>query len=175
MSALIGIKNPAEYYEMDNSVIVEKPAILNPVSSRWNLSRGNPAVDVKSGVSSPGYSMIPEKFYHPNPGRNALGLVGGNEVSISAGNLVDVESELCGITRSLSRVPAKNYRPSCLLGDNKCPSYPETFRFTERSSGKERIIPTKPSHLPTMQMFSYPGIPSPKPLVQQVYGTDWRL
>ena len=176
MSALIGIKNPADYSEMDTSVIVEKPAILNPVSSRWNLSRGKPAIDIQhTGIRSPGYSMIPDKFSHPNPGRNALGLVGGNEVSLSSGNLVDIESEIYGITRSYTHVPAKKYHPSCILGDNKCPSFPDSFHFTERSSGKERTISTKPLHLRTMQMFSYPGVPAPKPLVQNVYAAPWRF
>lgn len=174
MSALIGIKNPTEYSEMDTSVIVETPAILNPISSRWNPSRGKPAATA-TATRSPGYSMIPDKFSHPHPGRNALGLVGGNEVSLSSGNLVDIESEIYGITRSKTHVPAKQYRPSCLLGDNKCPSYPESFRFTERSSGKERTISTKPLHLRTIQMFSYPGVPAPKPLVQNVYAAPWRF
>ena len=26
-----------------------------------------------------GYTQIPQKYYHPNAGRNALGLIGGNE------------------------------------------------------------------------------------------------
>ena len=58
-------------------------------------------------VIAGGYTVIPTKFYHPNASRNALGLVGGNEVSLPSGNLVDVESELRGITRDLSKAPAK--------------------------------------------------------------------
>jgi len=176
MATLIGIKNPSEYSELDNSAIQEKPAILNPVSARWYPSRGDTKVSVKEAeVRSPGYSMIPQKFNHPNPGRNALGIVGGNEVSLSSGNIVDTESELYGITRNISRTPAKQYIPSCPLGDNKCPSWPKSFHFKERATGIDRTISTKPQHLPTIQMFGYPGIPAPKPLSTQVYAAPWRF
>lgn len=160
-----------DYSEFHTSFAVEAPAILNPRSQRWHPSRGEPSVE---RIESPGYTMISQTFSHPNPGRNALGLVGGNEVSLPAGNIVDVESELYGITRSLTHVPAKQYRPSCPLGDNKCPSWPNSFQFKERSTGKERTISMKPMHLQTTQMFSYPGVPAPKPLVQQIYA-PWRF
>jgi len=141
-----------------------------------------------------GYTQIPQKYYHPNASRHALGLVGGNEVSISTGNLVDVESDLRGTTRDLSNVPAKKYQPSCPLGsdvplngrgpvpanrvapiESACPSWPKQLVFTERATGKVRTVAMEPRHLPTKQMFSYPGVPAPEPLVQEVYGYPWRF
>ena len=77
--------------------------------------------------TAPGYTMIPQKFYHPNAGRKALGLVGGNEVSVPAGNLVDVESDLFGHTRDLSKVPSRNYQ---------APQGKRDIVFTERSTGR---------------------------------------
>ena len=137
-----------------------------------------------------GYTQIPQKYYHPNAGRNALGLFGGNEVSMATGNLVDVESDLFNRTRDLSRDPKRQYQPSCPLGSvssvvngstlapvnqSACPPWPKQLVFTERSNGKVRTVATEPRHLPTIQMVSYPGVPAPEPLIQDVYGAPWRF
>jgi hypothetical protein len=147
---------------------------------------------------SGGYTQIPQKYYNPNAARNALGLVGGNEVSVASGNIVDLESDLYGITRDLSRVPGRRYQPYCPLGselasvptssgpaatsatmgplyDTSCPAWPKQLVFTERSTGKVRTVNTAPRHLPTIQVISYPGVPAPDPLVQDVYGAPWRF
>jgi hypothetical protein len=139
-----------------------------------------------------GYTLIPQKYYHPNVARNALGLVGGNEVSLVSGNLVDLESDLRGVTRDISRCPAKKYAPSCALGGvaeaaapsgsspigavaGICPSWPNQLVFQERSTGRVVTVNTTPRHLPTTQYASYPGVPAPEPLTQQVYGAPWRF
>ena len=151
---------------------------------------------------SGGYLQIPTKFYNPNAARNALGLFGGNEVSVASGNIVDLESDLKGITRDLSRVPGRHYQPYCPLGSDLaavptssttssgpaaatatmaplyhtgCPPWPKQLVFTERSTGKVRTVNTEPRHLPTIQVISYPGVPAPDPLVQTVYGSAWRF
>jgi hypothetical protein len=140
-----------------------------------------------SDVIAGGYSMIPQKFYHPNAGRHALGLVGGNDVSLITGNMVDLESDLRNITRDLSKAPAKQYQPSCALGvstsdptplaafSGGCPAWPKQLVFQERATGKVRTVDTAPRHLPTIQMMSYPGVPRPEPFVQDVYGSPWRF
>jgi hypothetical protein len=135
-----------------------------------------------------GYTQIPQKYYHPNASRNALGLFGGNEVSQASGNLVDIESDLMGTTRDLSAAPSRKYQPSSVLGSLgsvgslgcdlaplKGDSRPSPIVFTERSTGKVKTVSTQPRHLPTTQMFSYPGVPAPEPLVQEVYGYPWRF
>jgi len=138
-------------------------------------------------VIAGGYTMIPQKFYHPNAGRNALGLVGGNEVSLITGNMVDLESDLRNLTRDLSKAPSKQYQPSCALGVSSmdpsplaavgggCPAWPKQLVFQERATGKVRTIDTAPRHLPTVQMMSYPGVPRPEPFIQDVYGSPWRF
>ena len=151
-----------------------------------------------------GYTVIPQKYYNPNAARNALGLVGGNEVSIASGNLVDLESDLYGITRTASKAPAKQYQPSCPLGGaaakpatlapvngvgpisvngvgplsglgSSCPSWPKQIVFAERATGNVVTVDTTPRHLPTMQYVSYPGVPAPEPLKVEVYGAPWRF
>lgn len=137
-----------------------------------------------------GYMLIPEKFYHPAISRNALGLVGGNEVSVISGNMVDLESDLFGITRDLSRCPSRKYYPSCALGAGKapmtsegpspiggtgCASWPNQLVFQERGTGQVVTVDTSPRHLPTIQYRSYPGVPAPTPFTQDVYGVPWRF
>lgn len=137
------------------------------------------------------YTMIPQKYYHPNVSRNALGLVGGNDVSLISGNLVDLESDLWGVTRTLSRCSSKKYQPTCALGGGKaamsgpagpsplsgtgCPSWPGAIVFQERATGAVVTVNTSPRHLPTTQYVSYPGVPAPEPMVQEVYGAPWRF
>ena len=141
-----------------------------------------------SDVIAGGYTAIPQKFYHPSAARNALGLVGGNDVTLASGNMVDLESDLRNITRDLSRCPSRKYQPSCPLGSNEkagesfapatgstCPSWPRKITFTERPTGRMVTVNTEPRHLPTMQMVSYPGVPAPDPFVQEVYGAPWRF
>lgn len=128
--------------------------------------------DRLSDVTMGGYRIIPEKFYHPNAGRNALGLVGGNEVSVVKGNLIDMESDLFGITRDLSRFPPKKYQPILPEGA----AWPTTdLMFKERETEKPRQIAMAPRHLPTIQMNSYPGVPKPKAIRQEVFGAPWRF
>jgi hypothetical protein len=140
-----------------------------------------------------GYTEITQKYFHPNASRNALGLVGGNEVSQASGNLVDIESDLRGTTRDLSNAPSRKYQPSCLLGSGQplegrgpvpanmiapiepAVCQPKQLVFTERSTGRVRTVATEPRHLPTTQYASYPGVPTPDPLVQNVYGAPWRF
>lgn len=131
-----------------------------------------------SDVIMGGYTLLPSKFYHASASRHALGLVGGNEVSVASGNLVDLESDLRGITRDLSHAPAKQYKPECAgtAGSNvSCPPWPRQVVFNERATGKARVVSTAPRHLPTHQMFAYPGVPAPEPFKQEVYGAPWRF
>jgi hypothetical protein len=129
----------------------------------------NRAVNTISG----GYTMIPQKFYHPNASRNSLGLVGGNEVSQASGNLVDIESELHGTTRPLSKAPSRNYQPTC--ANPTIDPCTKPLHFTEWATGRLVTISTAPRHLPTTQLFSYPGVPKPEPFIQDVYGSPWRF
>ena len=144
-----------------------------------------------SDVIAGGYTQISQKYFHPVGARNALGLVGGNEVSMITGNLVDLESDLRGVTRDLSRAPTRKYQPACALGSagkdpapvnslspftgGPCAPYPKRIVFTERGTGRVVTVNTTPRHLPTTQHVSYPGVPAPEPLVQEVHGAPWRF
>lgn len=63
------------------------------------------------------YLFYGGKYYHNNPCRIGFGVVGGNNVSLYTGNLVNLESDLRGITRPLSLCNKHGYNPYC-----GCPS-----------------------------------------------------
>jgi len=61
------------------------------------------------------YMMYPGKYYHNDPAMITRGIVGGNNVSLFSGNLVDLESDLRGQTRAASDCSSKKYQPQCMF------------------------------------------------------------
>ena len=59
------------------------------------------------------YVLNPIKYENYGKCRMELGLVGGTAVSQIKGNLVDLENDLRGTTRSASLCPSKHYVPNC--------------------------------------------------------------
>jgi len=107
------------------------------------------------------YTQMPVKFENPSQQRNALGLVGGSEVSVIAGSLVDLESDLYGRTRAASKCIPRQYIPACPLGGNGCPDQPPSFSFLDKATGAKTTVDTTPKHLPTGQFVTYPGVKFP--------------
>lgn len=64
------------------------------------------------------YTVDTNKYYNCNQTRIDFGLVGGNDVSQSTENLVDLESDLRNQTRLYSRCPTRKFRPNCDI--NQC-------------------------------------------------------
>jgi hypothetical protein len=137
-----------------------------PFDTAWNRIGSTDMTTVRDQQSTDifAYTQIPQKFEHPQKCRNALGLVGGSEVSNISGNMVDLESELLGITRSQSKCISRQYKPACPLGGAGCPDYPPTLEYTNKSTGDKVAIDTKPLNLPTCQMQTLPGVGYPKDL-----------
>lgn len=65
------------------------------------------------------YLLNPIKFENCHKCSPQLGITGGPDVSIDTKNLVDVESELMGRTRVLSKASCGLYQPTCKSG-KKC-------------------------------------------------------
>ncbi len=137
-----------------------------PYDSAWNRIGSTDMTTVRDQQSQDifSYTQIPAKFEHPQKCRNALGLVGGSEVSNISGNIVDLESELLGITRSQSKCIARQYQPACPLGGDGCPDFPPALSYTNKSTGEQVSINTQPLNLPTCQMQTMPGVGYPKDL-----------
>ena len=143
--------------------IASAPAAWN---SAWNRIGSTDMATVRDAQSRGmfAYTQMPVKFEHPSKCRPALGLVGGSEVSNISGNMVDLESDLLGITRVQSKCIARQYQPSCPLGGAGCPDTPASFSFLDKSTGERRTVNTNPRNLPTCQLQTLPGVGSPEKL-----------
>ena len=62
-------------------------------------------------VSPLQYILDPVKYDNCNKCRMELGVIGGSAVSHIKGNLVDLETDLFGITRKASLAQPKNFLP----------------------------------------------------------------
>lgn len=94
------------------------------------------------------YTLNPDRYEHSRKCRHELGLIGGTSVSHIAGNLVDLESELRGQTRFISKCANRQYQPP---SDRKQPII----------NDKTDPISTSKLHLPSCQMISYKETPLP--------------
>ena len=59
------------------------------------------------------YMLYTGKFERNNQCMISRGVVGGNNVSVWAGNMVDLESNLMGVDRRASLCPKNQYHPMC--------------------------------------------------------------
>ena len=90
--------------------------------------------------------MYPLKYESCSKCRVELGVVGGNNVSIIRGNLVDLENDLRGQTRPLTQpkqCSTKLYKPQ-----------PKSYiKYNNRYGSK--TIDTRKKHLPACNMIAY--------------------
>jgi hypothetical protein len=94
------------------------------------------------------YMLNPMQYENCNKCRIELGVVGGNNVSHVKGNLVDLESDLMGVTRKASLCPSRKFKSICATSDpNNC--QPANIAMT---------------HLPSCNMFRYKPTPLPPAL-----------
>jgi hypothetical protein len=97
-------------------------------------------------------------YVHKKPARHILGLIGGNEVSLPAGNMVDVESDLRRLNIPLTYCAARQYQPP--------PS--QQTEIVRKNVKSDLKINVRPRHLPGIQMWSYAPTFAPMPMrVQQ--------
>jgi hypothetical protein len=111
--------------------------------------------ELYQSVAPGSYVLDPVKYEHCNKCRHELGIVGGTAVSHISGNLVDLENNLRGQTHPVTKCPEYKYMPRC----------------DQKVQGKEYIKPvqhplidTRPKHLPSCQMMSYPAVPPEPPM-----------
>ena len=119
------------------------------------------AADWEKTENPQAYGMTPYVYTNPEPRRHELGLVAGNNVSQIAGNMIDLESDLRGITRPNTFAPWKKYQPP----------QPEEKTIVRENVKTSLVIDKTPVHLPEYQMWAYPAIYAPKPLKTETCGT----
>jgi len=106
-------------------------------------------LDLQGSVSTLGYVLNTDKFQNNKPAMHQLGFIGGNNVSLIKGDMVDLESELRGQTRILSKCQTNLYVPT---DDNII------------KNDKTNPIDTSKKHLDRTQSIMYRSIPLPPPL-----------
>ncbi len=107
-----------------------------------------------------GYDLFWQQHTHAQPTRHMLGVVGGNEVSPIKGNMVDLESDLRGITRVNTFCPWRQYQP---------PAAADAPIQRQNIKGTVAIDVSK-SHLKPGQMWAYPATYAPEPIVKETCG-----
>jgi len=126
-----------------------------------SLSEAYDSVNLKSHKQDPyenpqSFQRLISEVEHPKTARHQLGLVGGNEVSLTKSNWVDVESDLQGITRPNTDCATRKHLPS-------------TDKIVHRKNPKNDFtINTAMDHLPSAQFWAYPSVVGPEPLKTEV-------
>lgn len=96
------------------------------------------------------------EYQHVKPKRHTLGVVGGNEAYEIKGNRVDLESDLLGITRPNTWSTPRKHLPS------------KNSDVIERKNPKNSInIQAIPIARQEYQMWSYPGVYAPLPIIKE--------
>ena len=102
---------------------------------------------LNENMSILGYILSPMRFENSSKCRMELGLVGGTAASHINGNLVDLESDLFGITRFNTKCIKHQYAP--------------VEKGGVIHNSKTAPIDTSMKHLPACQMISYKEVPLP--------------
>ena len=109
------------------------------------------------------YVLNPMQYENVNKWRIEFGVVGGNNVSQIGGNLVDLESDLLGVTRKASLCPSKKFRSVCATADpNDC--RPNDITIDGPGCNEVRVVDTSLRHLPACNMFRYKQVALPPAL-----------
>jgi hypothetical protein len=113
------------------------------------------------GISK--YTLDVNRYYNTTPRRIEQGIVGGNDVSIYKGNLVDLDSELRGITRMATKCPTGLYQPRTLI-QNKAVLNCKSVETCSQERNKQL------THLPSSNIIHY----KPKQAAQGYSLSDYR-
>ena len=106
------------------------------------------------------YTLNSMRNENCNKCRMELGTVGGTNVSHIKGNLVDLETDLLGITRKASLCPTQKFTSACARG-NMANCHPENIVIKGENCGGNRVIDTTPLHLKSCNMIRYKPTPMP--------------
>lgn len=110
------------------------------------------------------YTLNPIKYENCNQCRMELGIVGGTAVSQIKGNIVDLENDLRGQSRSASLCPSKHYQPGCGPDRIGTECQPAQIVTQGNSCSPGTTIDTRLQHLRPCQMIRYKPVPLPPPM-----------
>jgi hypothetical protein len=110
------------------------------------------------------YVINPIKYENCNKCRMELGIVGGTAVSHIKGNLVDLENDLRGQTRSSTNCPEKLYQKTCGSDVDMHKCQPKNIPINRNICDQPTLLNTELLHLPPCQMIRYKSVPLPPPM-----------
>ena len=133
-----------------------------PIDAKWVREDNLQVYDlnIPNRVVRGGYSAYENALASPAAKRHTIGLVGGNDVSLVAGNPQDVESDLKGLTRPLTKCNDREYQP---LRKGQ-----EQIEYNNRKT--TMAIDLRPVHLKDYQMWGYAPVYAPQPLKKETCG-----
>jgi hypothetical protein len=105
---------------------------------------------LEQNVSNIDFILDPIKYEHNQKCRNEFGLLGGTNVSHIKGNLVDLENDLRGQTRPVTKCSQYKFSPS----ENNIVQGKEYIKPIDHPR-----IDTSLEHLPSCQMMEFPSVP----------------
>lgn len=82
----------------------------------WNRTKYDTCAyrkELSQSTSPIYYTTDPTKYYNQNDTRINFGILGGNNVSVTKQNMINLENDLFGLTRQNSLCPEKKYIPNC--------------------------------------------------------------
>ena len=85
-------------------------------------------------------------------------------LATSEGNLVDLETDLFGITRKASNCPCKKYLNKCSVANEGEDCEVKSINIPGNCSTVGRDIDTTMAHLPNCQTIRYKPVPLPAPI-----------
>ena len=127
------------------------------------LSQAFDSVNSKARKQDPyenpqAYSRFNGEVEHVKGARHILGLVGGNEASFVKTNWPDVESDLRGITRPNTNCATRHHLP------------PDSYVVERKNPKQDFTLDMTPLNLKEYQMWAYPSVIAPQPLVKETCG-----
>lgn len=109
----------------------------------------------EEGTSVLSYLMDPNKYYNCNPCRIELGTVGGNNVSLYGGNIVDLESDLRGQTRVATHCPSNHFLPGTVVQGSDVNQCTPDCGADGLPCGNAKCRKEKLVHLPSCKIVQY--------------------
>ena len=104
--------------------------------------------EVQQSTQPLSYMLNPIKFENCHKCRHEIGIVGGNDVSLTTTNIVDLESDLSGRSRILSKATCSSFVPFCRSG-KKCKNASPGIPYECPECQEKKY------HLRPCQMISY--------------------
>jgi hypothetical protein len=107
------------------------------------------------------YFLDENKFENNNKSRVEFGILGGSVVSHTKSNIVDIENDLLGITRTNSKCPARRFLPN----DRNEKGESVIIPIDNYKTDDKKVLNTDKVHLKPINFFNYQLIPS-EPLMK---------